>query len=597
MAENQDFYRTATPQSAAEVFSSYKEYLLEVKQSHDLGMVQTALVRFTIPGWGGPSPKGARASSTEIQAGLEFLQQISLEQLQNALAVQEQTFNQLAFPKTKQRRPRFYLKKLVDWAAEKGWTGLKTDAGEQVEIYRFKRRHHRRPHATDTRMTSRIVKTKYILDKVEISPKLQSDFDAFTVFLQKHLNHRKITADREVIMLRQIFGWLYRLKNTPLDKLSFEFLIPVVQLRFKLQDFKKAGGDYTRLLAETKMLAREEAQETAKDMLFLINEFLDFYSDLYQSRSRVIETLVKLAKFLYRNETDSTIAEKFNDIPAVINLRKLSAQITKRSKEQPQAVPFEQKSIPWEEVFEVLKKLQKEADLEFTYHLTGRNGRPQKVKRKGGGRAKSIQKFLIIALFTVMPPERSRTIRELELGRTLVCGLSNGSNFIPVEKVQDKKQSKWYIHLSPEDYKTGKAYGEYWGEIPNVKFSEDKTLYYYINLWLNEHRAVLNPQHNFVFTAHNGKPIQAGKMWDIVRNVFFRFTGVPVTAKELRRMYVTYLKDNGASEAELDAAAVAMHHSRRTQSEDYDKQEKQNKVAPIYKFNQNVFNKVFGSSL
>jgi hypothetical protein len=61
-------------------------------------------------------------------------------------------------------------------------------------------------------------------------------------------------------------------------------------------------------------------------------------------------------------------------------------------------------------------------------------------------------------------------------------------------------------------------------------------------------------------------------------------------------MYVTHLKNCGASEAELDAAAKAMHHSRAMQSAEYDEQDLRDKIAPISAFNQKLFKQAFQSS-
>jgi hypothetical protein len=57
-------------------------------------------------------------------------------------------------------------------------------------------------------------------------------------------------------------------------------------------------------------------------------------------------------------------------------------------------------------------------------------------------------------------------------------------------------------------------------------------------------------------------------------------------------MFVSYLKSNRASRAELEAASVAQHHSRRMQDRVYDQQEQLDKLQPIYDFNERVFTKV-----
>jgi len=77
-----------------------------------------------------------------------------------------------------------------------------------------------------------------------------------------------------------------------------------------------------------------------------------------------------------------------------------------------------------------------------------------------------------------------------------------------------------------------------------------------------------------------------------IKNIFLRLTKKPVTPKELRKMHVTYLKDIGASEAELKAAAW-MHHSRTMQSKIYDHQQEQDKLVLITAFNERIMAKVF----
>ena len=67
-------------------------------------------------------------------------------------------------------------------------------------------------------------------------------------------------------------------------------------------------------------------------------------------------------------------------------------------------------------------------------------------------------------------------------------------------------------------------------------------------------------------------------------NIFEERIGIPVSPKEFRKMYVTFLKDSGASEAELEGAAWMMQHSRLMQSKIYDQQDKANKAKPAIDF-------------
>jgi hypothetical protein len=56
--------------------------------------------------------------------------------------------------------------------------------------------------------------------------------------------------------------------------------------------------------------------------------------------------------------------------------------------------------------------------------------------------AASLQRYLIVAILSVVP-DRQRTLRELEVGRTLL----------------QQEDGSWVIKHSAADYKTGKQYG------------------------------------------------------------------------------------------------------------------------------------------
>jgi hypothetical protein len=54
-------------------------------------------------------------------------------------------------------------------------------------------------------------------------------------------------------------------------------------------------------------------------------------------------------------------------------------------------------------------------------------------------------------------------------------------------------------------------------------------------------------------------------------------------------MYITNLKKIGASYSELESAAVAMHHSVRTQSAFYDRLDQYEKLKPIASLNEKMW--------
>ena len=175
-----------------------------------------------------------------------------------------------------------------------------------------------------------------------------------------------------------------------------------------------------------------------------------------------------------------------------------------------------------------------------------------------------LQKFLSLAFMLVIPMDRARTYYELELEKTFVYGIYSEGRFTPVSSMQDPSTAIWYIHLMPGDYKTGSIYGECWTRMPNVQFSDGQKLYEYIDRWLRDGREYRHEcNHNFFFRhSRNYNKLNSGDWTNRIKNLFEMETGMPVTPNEIRRMYVTYLNNQQATNAELRGATSAMHNSQ-----------------------------------
>jgi hypothetical protein len=356
------------------------------------------------------------------------------------------------------------------------------------------------------------------------------------------------------------------------------------------QEYENSAEQYTQYAVAT-VKVKEEAERIAMEQEALVIEYLKFCNLHPSSEICILDALIAAAKFVHRFETRESNKNDFSDIPIIKQLKDLRRRKSKAAQNAPSAIPNHLKSIGWEEVFEVLEILRKEATLTDYECESVLNGATHRRKRLELAVAKSFQRFLILALIVARPPDRSRTYRELEEGKTLKWGTYNGQ-YTPEQRLKDEKPAL-LLHLGANDYKTGKTYGEFWGEFPNIKFPDGTLLYDYIKLWLTKYRQVFNPQHSYFFTQPNGKPFSTDGFGDLIRRQFYRLTGVPVTPKEFRSMYVTYLKDQEASEAQLEAAAYEQHHSREMQSKMYDKQEKYRKSAPIRDFNQTVVARIY----
>jgi hypothetical protein len=173
--------------------------------------------------------------------------------------------------------------------------------------------------------------------------------------------------------------------------------------------------------------------------------------------------------------------------------------------------------------------------------------------------ARSIQLYLMFAVLACIP-DRQRTLRELELNRTLFY---------------DSSTKTWFIKHNAADYKTGNVYGTR----PNLVL--DPRIYPALELWLNEYRDAFKPKHNFVFTRPNGEPYTASELSRAFSRCALRVTGQKVNPHLVRDMIITHVRGQGmASDNELEALAMYMGHSSAMQKGTYDRRTTSQKVAP-----------------
>lgn len=101
---------------------------------------------------------------------------------------------------------------------------------------------------------------------------------------------------------------------------------------------------------------------------------------------------------------------------------------------------------------------------------------------------------------------RQRTIRELEVGKTLF----------------NDEQGRWVVRHGPSHYKTGKSCGE---RPPMVLAPH---IYPELQAFLDEWRAELHPQHDFVFSKANGQPLTDGSLYKLFYTSCYRCAAVQV---------------------------------------------------------------------
>jgi len=563
----------------------------ESSESNEFSLYQSALFRFTLPGLGGNKPSGARLNSKEIANALKVVGKINLsadieERLRGA---QKQTFALLNTPKNRQRQPRYYLNKFIDWAIKNEFFPSDKLPEEEPQYVFY-------PHKINrVKSTNFGKRDKFafsfnvddyeteLLQPEQIKQHLQrikKELDTLKKYRVSVQGVREVTADMHEVCLKRLLGWLYREKRVPLAEISLERLVPFTRLNYKIDEFgSELDSDdkrwFSRLTAKTK--ASETIKEQANSMIELLREFFEWFEIPLSSGSKhfYIDALVGCAKFSYRHETDKTTALNFEDIPLISRLKVFHKEVEINKKISSSHI---NKYLPWSEVLEVIEKVRFEAEMET--HKQGN----LKENFALSSRAKSLQSFLLLGFFVLVPPPRQREIRELEMGRTLKYGIFENGRFTSFEKMLNPDEAKYYIHLLPEDYKTGDIYGEWLGEFPNTEFYDGCKFYDYLSRWffqgyqdekgnwLGMRELVATPGEKTVFVRDiSGTSHAVESLSTKIKSIITRWTGVPISPHDLRHLYRTHIDDPaaGATYEERESAAYWMRHSSEMAQKTY----------------------------
>jgi len=558
------------------------------RPSNAVSLARTAVLKFTVPGLGGPSPAGKRMLKAEQEAALSFLDRISTDQLATCLKAQQQVLEALDTTSDIRKTNRYQLSLFLDWMHEQ-------TLAHAVEMIEAEER--RQQSSGQTRVFH---KSPYVLREHQTPEPLKADLQAFKHFCQTHLRLTEGTYDDRTDHICRLLGWLHHVEKEEVETLSFTRVIPLVRLTPLETDLTP-----TQRFIEQHRLD-DDGAEAAQSVTALLDRYFDFHANSLSTQVLITESLLLLTKFVYRDEIQRlglTHSSEINRIPVIRRLRQILDDRQGALQAAPPVVPHESHSIPWETTVQVLNRLREKFDraveeYEASRRVTGKyQGQPTRSRHQLG---RYLQTFLVVGFFVILPPDRPRTVRELELGRTLKQGLIQSGTFIPVDRLPLKSEARWYIHLGPQDYKTGKYYGESWVEVPDMPLSNGVGFYHYLNLWISDFRLSFHPNHQVLFVttkaihgATVGDRLCTGKLTQKIRDAFQEQVGVPVVPQAFRKMFVTYLKSSGAEEHILEGAAVAMHHSREIQERVYDQQPHPEKIQPILDFNLQLFELVF----
>lgn len=433
--------------------------------------------------------------------------------------------------------------------------------------------------------------------------RLKKDIEGFSKFIENYSGGKnKRSSETNKIRydnLLRFLGWMYNIKKLELNQITFDKIIPVFNVNPNFDDFDSIEDFY---INEGKI-----KHKARKNSNFTVNLIQEFFSDLniksHGTRFNYIVSIIDLAKYLYRDITDTFWAENYEDIPVIARLRLYLRKLPEDKKQ------IESELIKWDSVLLVLEELRKYADLKFTVSKRNKPRRGsgyEKHHRTESAIAKSLQNFIALAMLTLVPPSRIRVLKELSIGTTIKHGLFIGDKFVCKDNLENPSFAKYYIHLQPEDYKTGNTYGEWLGEFPDFQFKDGKKFYDYLDKWIYHYRDLLINQykksedadHKFFFVKdRSGKRCDRSTLSTKITSIFKTLINADVSPHKLRTIFRTYLVNKGASQAELESAAFWMRHSGETAKKTYTKQSLDEKLAPGAAIAQKLNSELLNNSL
>jgi hypothetical protein len=600
---------TLTTQSTLlDVLENYFIYLNnQGKGNEEERQIKSIIIRFIVPGFGGSKPKGKRATSKEVVDALAFLKHFEPLEVARFPKIVEEEFTKAKLDKDNQRAYRSHIKKFVDWAEKSGYCQkvkskqevqprrLHASAGEARRDWHGSLTMYDRPMKKPYRLGSKSYPNDYL------NPELLKELEEFSEFIIDKLQLANKTKEKEVTKALQFLGWLHRYKEVSLDDLRLSSIIHFYPHTVKIEDF----DDHINYLVQ-KERAKNIAFDKARENKKLIDEYIKFVGGHPSSRVFALSACITLAKFIYKEEVGGIDFPDFNSIFIIASLNKESSQLSKEAKKTPPTIRKEEQVCSWDKLVMVMENCRQRAEQRLQECTTKRNG-IQIRQRTDYALHQDYQEFLSIAFMTLIPPLRASTYCQLEIGKTLVQGIFDGPQFIPVEKMIDRSSAVWYIRLDPKQYKTGKTHGEYMIPILNFQWADGSTFYKYIEDWVMYLRKSLYPiDHNFFFfrpkeSSHS--PLVTKDWGPRIKYAVDRVVKIRVPPNMFRHSYVTFTQNREVEDevknfmALIDdrlnhSTASVMQHTPLTRSNYYDLTTFIQKVMPALKYIQVIARKV-----
>lgn len=318
------------PSNALELFENYKNCCQ--KDGVPISIVskaQAVLLRCVVPALKGPKPKGKRLTKTEIGAAVGFLEKIPLEEFLNASKFIIDFMDAESIPKVRRQEYWTSLKKLIKWATDQQY--VISDQSSNIDDVSNSYVEGKIQVANKPLNTlGKQARLKYTIGchpEDYITFALSSQLEDYRKFLVEDrglCDDIKSSVVANLTITNLLLGWLYREKNVPLDDLCLESIIPLLKIKPERAEFKDSDGvvNQKAYLNEKKKL-KEQAKEHSEETISLVKNFLDVYSKALPTRLNVLAAIVNIAKFVYKNNTNTKIARDFEDIEIIELLRKL----------------------------------------------------------------------------------------------------------------------------------------------------------------------------------------------------------------------------------------------------------------------------------
>ena len=627
-------YATRSPQSAANCFNQTK----------------SAVTRYLLTGMGYPPPAGRKPTKAETEQVEQSLQSICIKQLNQALVYLDKGFDALQSNETQRQSNRSRVAALVKWAEEEGLLPRK---GRQKKTHRCPQIDLGHGASAQKRLTVRDHKLPYGLSAVkpkevelatktranplateeemqwveEIEQRLALDVNAeklYKFLTKERFSHRKdepvspSSGRLHVKHMRLFLGWRHHVTGIPLEQLSFDALIPHVEL-------PDEDEDDSRVIKA----ARKAIKKVEDDLDQELVSFQDFLEHERECQSphtpqRYLEAIEKSLRCQYHREAKD---QTYSNVPGIGVIRKHRAALRQKEADHDGVLDL---TLKWLDLPDVFEKIVTPLRQECEFRVVSGNLRPLR------GIAASFQRYSLWGLLTYMPPRRQEELRRAKL--TTSCSLTDkpqgalvGQCIHPLPPQRDRhnKTEKYYPYLHKEEgvwrldhtefsYKTGKIYKKQSLEIPNVQFPDGKYFYDYLEAFLYGYyrdqngnwrsageltippgsnwklyslrmsfspqqrmvgktdEQVAMPQYVFV-KPEKGAAYSTADLSGFVGRAAHRLTGQRLTPHLLRDIYASWFLDQGYTSQQIASLAYAMGHSEAMLRRKYDKRKSNQK--------------------